>query len=113
MLGGQRSRHIVQIPNFVPLICGEGRDRGREEGMHLYISGGHERAGDVPRVNGLVPLVHMEHRGTDAESARDSDKPRLCHQGDLKGMGQRLAAHLGAAEDTQAGFPAQIVFSGR
>ena len=38
MLGGQRSRHIVQIPNFVPLICGEGRDRGREEGMHLILA---------------------------------------------------------------------------
>ncbi len=77
-LGTQRPRHIMQIPDFVPLICRKGR----------HVPGVWERH----EVNG---------------------QPRLGLQRRLQLGRQGLAPLTGPAQDTQAGFPAQIVFSGR
>lgn len=104
----RRPGHIVQIPNFIPLICREGSD----EGLHLHIAGGHQRTGSLTQVDGLVPLVHVECQGR-CQRREVYRQSRLRLQRRLQLGRQGLAPLPGPPKDTQAGFPAQIVFSGR
>ena len=103
-LGGQHSGYIVQIPHFISLICGKRHNRGGDKGLHLHIGCGHQSAGDIPQVDGLIPLVHVEYRGLDIYFSSDPNEPCLRHERDLQGAGQGLFPLMGPAQDTQAGF---------
>lgn len=88
-----------------------------QSGQTLYGPDGKPLTEKVKIAPNRFKIAHVCRRGLAhfatcprLQSARYPDEPRLGHQRDLQRVGQGFAPLTGPAQDTQAGFPGQIVF---
>ena len=110
----QRAGFISQITDFIPLVCRKSHRCARHERLHLQIGGRHQRPRRIAQVDTLVPLVDMVR--LDKPHLRqyyqiDHPQAALHFQRQFQRCRQLLPALPRSTENTQTGFPAQIVFA--
>ena len=80
-----------------------------DKGLHLHIVSGHQGAGHSVQVDTLIPLVDMVRFQLGRIAVRWSDSG-LDFQRPFELLWELFPTFKGSAQDTQAGFPGQIVF---